>query len=255
MFGGIIADIFSPIGSFFGSSSFFTSMYGNILKTLSNVYNQVSRMISSAYFLQIVGMIVLLGVFFRKFFKFVFVLLEFLFVDLPIWFFGLPKWPNNMFKPEKKDKNVQVGFIPYTIRYIWVVATSIFNLSKCILWYAIDTFLWILHLPFRFVFWILDYLIPDLKMTDKERQLWDFLNSIDYYLHGPNDNEFMYQYENTSAPNPDPDSLNLGFHIIHFPNSVIRTCYSVIPYSLKSLNVTKVTNAFSEMINSATLPF
>ena len=39
MFGGIIADIFAPLGSMFGSSSFFTSMYGNILKTLGNVYN------------------------------------------------------------------------------------------------------------------------------------------------------------------------------------------------------------------------
>ena len=255
MFGGLIADIFAPLGSMFGSSAFFTSIYGNILKTLGNVFNQISRMISTSFFLQIVGMIVIIGVFLSKFFKFVFTLLAFVFYDFPIWFLGLPAWPKNIFKPKKGDQHITVGFLPYVIRYIMVIVISISNLTKCALWYTLDTMGWIIYLPFRIVFWSLDYLIPTLKITDKEHKAWDFLNSIDYFLHGPNDNEFMYQYEDKSPQNPDPNSLNLGFHIIHFPNSVIQTCYSINPYALKTLNVTKLVKSFTDMVNSAKLPF
>jgi len=137
-----------------------------------------------------------------------------------------------------------------------VIAISISKLPKCFLWYALDTMGWIIYLPFRFVFWVLDYFIPEIKMTEKEHKGWDFLDEIDYFLHGPNGNWFMDQYADKSPPNPDPDSLNLEFHVIHFPNSVMETCYSISPYSLKECDgLNDVVNAFTDMISSATLPF
>lgn len=253
---GIIADIFAPLGSMFSSSGWGSSIFGTILSTLGNIFNQISRIISTSFFLQIVGMIVIIGVFFRNFFDFVFVLLKFLFYQFPIWFFGLPKWPSNLFKPEKDDKKKEVGFIPFIIRYVMVIAIGISKLPKCVLWYTLDTLGWIIYLPFRFVFWLLDYFIPELKITDKEHKGWDFLDEIDYFLHGPKNNWFMYQYEDQSTPDPDPHSLNLGFHIIHFPNSVMETCYSISPYSLAECKgASDVVNSFTDMINSATLPF
>ena len=54
----------------------------------------------------------------------------------------------------------------------------------------------------------------------------------------------MYQYKPSnenidSDGNPlqptnfkDPNTLGLGFHIIHFPDSVMSQCYTITPYSL-----------------------
>ena len=69
------------------------------------------------------------------------------------------------------------------------------------------------------------------------------MNQIDYFIHGkPRDNYFMYQYkppdENIDSDGKplvngkDPNTMGLGFHIIHFPDSVMFQCYSINPFSL-----------------------
>ena len=69
----------------------------------------------------------------------------------------------------------------------------------------------------------------------------------------------MFHYD----PNPPPrldakgndlDAMNLEFHIIHFPNSVMEQCYSLSPYSLASLAKFPI-SAFEAFLSCAMNPF
>jgi hypothetical protein len=137
-------------------------------------------------------------------------------------------------------------------------------------------------------------------MVKGEHKVWNFLNDIDYYVHGPVRNYFLDQYvtmyngdkmfkDGEIVDNPhgnqtrkngltgadvpvlsfenfkykdtknkdkiidvekerdintknsdksitnDSASMNLGFHIIHFPNSVMETCYKATNFKLADL--------------------
>jgi hypothetical protein len=52
----------------------------------------------------------------------------------------------------------------------------------------------------------------------------------------------------------DPETLGLGFHIIHFPDSVMRLCYSVSPYRLAKLKPFPI-KAFMDFMKCAMNPF
>ena len=98
-------------------------------------------------------------------------------------------------------------------------------------------------------------------MVKAEHDVWCFLDDIDYFLHGPVDNEFLDDYANNgemlemhASKTPDPESMNTGFHIIHFPDDVMRTCYQVNNYSLANLKTFPL-KSFVDFMKCATQPF
>ena len=144
--------------------------------------------------------------------------------------------------------------------------------------------------------------------------MWNFLNDIDYYIHGPVKNYFLDQYvamyvgdkmykdgeildnpngnQNNSNGSPnisfdkfnykdinkndkiidverekdindknnnesityDSNSLNLGFHIFHFPNSVMETCYRATGYKLADLDSYPIDD-FNRFLKCISSPF
>jgi hypothetical protein len=229
------------------------STYGVIFTTIGNIFNQIFKVVSNTFFLQIVATIIIIGKCIFSAIMFAVAAFLFFFTGFIPWLFT--PWPPDFLVPKKGDQYVRAGFTPYVIRYIIVIAISIMNIPKCILWYALDTIGWILYLPFRFTFWSLDYLF-NIGITDKEHKIWNFLDEIDYFVHGPVGNWFIYQYADQSVKGPDPNSMNLGLHIIHFPNSVMETCFSISPYSLaKCKGAEDVMKKFNDFIACATNPF
>ena len=96
----------------------------------------------------------------------------------------------------------------------WAVAgfmcglTGIFNLPKCFLWYLLEWIGWVLYLPFRFLFFLMDGvmygIIGKTGVVNFEHQVWCFMEDLDKYLH-----------KNFG-----------GMHIIHYSDSVVAKCYS-----------------------------
>lgn len=114
-------------------------------------------------------------------------------------------------------------FIPWFIQFVNCALQKLFVLPKCFLWYGLDTVGWAIYLPFRFLFWGLTELLfereknvkPDDPNDDNrglvkiERDIWCFLEDVDHFLYDP----------------AEQGGMGLGFHIIHFPDSVMETCY------------------------------
>lgn len=249
----------------------------------------ITGLFSKLKLLSFFSLFVTIGKCIVVFFNLVWHSLEWMFVKFIPWLI-LP-WPHNVFEIGRKyDKYVEAGLIPWAVRFFIVLTTKIANFPKCFIWYIIDIFSWTLYLPFRFLFWLIDYTL-NIGVVRGEHKVWNFLNDIDYYIHGPVNNYFLDQYvtmyigdkmykdgeivanpngkqirkdKNTGAEIPeisfdkfkykdttnddkvvdveqegditfDSDSLNLGFHIFHFPNSVMKTCYSATGYKLADL--------------------
>ena len=251
---GFIADALSPLTSS-------TTM-------LESVFQTVTAAISDGFFLEIIVMIIIIGKCIFSAFNFVIQLVVWFFKDFILWSF-IGKTPasdwKNLFNPKRGDEQTKVCLLCWLIRYIIVIAYKITALPKCFLWYFLDTAGWVLYLPFRFIFWVIDWMLnigsqnqkknkrrkknkdanqkPQMGLVDMEHKTWDFLDELDYFLHGrPGDNYFMYQYKPSDPKvdgngkplvnGNDPNTMNLGFHFIHFPNSVMRQCYSISPYGL-----------------------
>lgn len=201
----------------------------------------------------------------KAFFEFIGYCFEWFFTKYIPWFF-VP-WPSTMFNPKRSDMGAEAGVLPWLLRYIVIGIFGLILFPKCFIWYLLNTFLWLLYLPFRFIFWIIGSM-TGMKIEKMERDLWEFMNSIDYFIHGPKNNYFIHQFSRLKNPNADPvvgklvytpfnytsvsgneveidvfatdlssieddkDSLNLGFHIIHFPNGIMNTCFTAIPYRM-----------------------
>jgi hypothetical protein len=247
---GIIADMMAiPIN--------IVSMFGQITSFLGNI-------MSNMFFIEIIMMIIILGRCIFLGIMFIVKFLEWFFVDFILWAF-VTNWQPIM-NPKRDDGKHKVNFLCWLIRYIIVIAYKISTLPKCFLWYFLDTAGWILYLPFRLTFWIIDWALGTRQIEDMEHKAWRFLDELDYFLHGrPRENYFMYQYspadtEIDSDGKPlgpdgfDPKTLHLGFHIIHFPDSVMFECYSINPYSLLDLSKFPM-KEFQDFMSCAMNPF
>jgi hypothetical protein len=84
---------------------------------------------------------------------------------------------------------------------------GLINLPKCFLWYLLEWIGWVLYLPFRFIFYLMDLvmnaIIGKTGVVKFEHQVWCWLEDLDKSLHKTG-----------------------GFHIIHYPDSVIEKCYT-----------------------------
>ena len=241
----------------FALPTFIGEIFNKFTGIINGIQQQLTKVMQVMSFLEVIGIIVIIG-------KCIFAAFTFI-VEFCIWIFYFLKWlilpwPSNFLTPERDDVNVEAGFVCWLIRYIIVIAYKVTSLPKCFLWYFLDTAGWVLYLPFKFVFWVMDLIIGDNTFESGEKNAWYFLDGIDYFLHGkPNDNYFMYEYD----PNPEPildefgndvDTMNLGFHIIHFPDSVMFQCYSINPYALADLASFPI-KAFEDFIKCAASPF
>ena len=231
------------------------AMPGLFMSQIGNIFTQIGDFMGQLMRFNIIAIIIIVG-------KCIFSAIMFV-VEFFIWIFEFLVWlimpfPLDLMTPKQGDEKIQAGFIWWLVRYIIVIVYKIINIPKCFIWYFIDTACWTIYLPFRFIFWALDSFLG-LGIVKAEHKAWDFLDQIDYFVHGkPLTNWFMYEF---APPGPtvdkdgnDPDTLQLGLHIIHFPDSVMRLCYSVSPYRLPKLKSFPI-KAFMAFIKCATNPF
>ena len=231
------------------------AMPGLVMSQIGNVFTQISDFMGQMMRFNIIAIIIIIG-------KCIFSAIMFV-VEFFIWIFEFLVWlimpfPLDLMTPKQGDEKIPAGFIPWLIRYIIVIVYKIINIPKCFIWYFIDTACWTMYLPFRFIFWMLDSFLG-LGIVKAEHNAWDFMDQIDYFVHGkPLTNWFMYEF---APPGPkvdkygnDPDTLQLGLHIIHFPDSVMRLCYSISPYRQAKLKMFPI-KAFMAFMKCATNPF
>jgi hypothetical protein len=222
---GVIGDVNAPIG-----------IVKHIQAGLESAFKKVS---DKANFMKIFGVVFSIFTIVTVMMVFVKDVLLWIIVDIPKWLFDGPWAKLFEFKP---GVSLGSGVLLFIIRYIIVIFYKIVSLPKCFLWYFLDTAGWIFYLPFRFIFWLVDWLLKA-GIVKAEYKAWDFMDQIDYFVHGrPRDNYFMYQYKpkdknidsdgNPLVDGKDPNTLQLGFHIIHFPDSVMYQCYAITPFSL-----------------------
>ena len=209
---------------------------GLIMSQIGNVFTQIGDFVSKYMMFNIIGIVIIIG-------KCIFAAIMFV-VAFFIWIFSFILWlimpfPKQLMMPKRGDEKEDAGFIWWLIRYIIVVVYKVINLPKCFIWYFVDTAAWTMYLPFRFVFWCID-LFLGLGIVKAEHKAWDFFNQIDYFIHGkPNVNWFEFQYSgkrrSVDKNGVEAGTFGPGAHIIHFPDSVMRLCYSISPYRLAKL--------------------
>lgn len=215
----------------------FMNLAQEFVSQIKDAFGQVKSAVS---FLQVIGMVVIIGKCAFSAFWFVIQFCVWLFKDFIMWLVSYPVGTVPLV-PKRGEENIRAGFIWWLIRYIVVMIMKIVRLPKCFLWYFLDTAGWALYLPFRVTFWVMDLVMGGTQIQTAEHKAWDVLDQIDYYLHGrPKDNYFMFQYDPNPAPRLDEngydaDTMKMGLHIIHFPDSVMNECYSVSPYKLARL--------------------
>lgn len=82
-----------------------------------------------------------------------------------------------------------------------------FSLPQCFLFYLLDFILWVLYLPLRLLFWLIDcflYMsIGEEFVVKFEHQFWCLMEDLDKIIH-----------------------KLAGIHIIHYPDSVTAKCYT-----------------------------
>ena len=105
-----------------------------------------------------------------------------------------------------------IYFLPWFGRFTTCALEKLFALPKCFLWYGLDVVSRTLYLPVRLLWYVLDLItsiaIPNNKFFENlDHSIWCLLDDIDHYVH-------------------DKDGLDTGVHIIHFPDSVMKKCYT-----------------------------
>jgi hypothetical protein len=167
-------------------------MTTGISNMFTNTMNYVINTITSFNFIVFFSLFVSLG---KIAYNFVLLILttiwwvSLVFIPWLIW----NPWPPTLFNMGKHDSYIEAAFLPWTIRIIMVIAEKIGKFPKCFLWYLLDIVGWIIYLPFRFLFWLIDSIL-NTSLQEGDRYVWHLLNDMDYYIHGPVRNYFLDQY-------------------------------------------------------------
>lgn len=130
-----------------------------------------------------------------------------------------------------------LNFFPWLAQYIECAFNKIISLPNCFIWYALDTLAFTLYLPFRFLFWLLDTVFNlNSAVQNLEHDCWVMMDSLDEYIHS----------DKTGKYGP---GLGTGFHIIHFPDSVMEKCYKCKIKCLSPMPCLKdLSSAYQKMI-------
>jgi hypothetical protein len=271
--GGLISDAFTAISSIPTMLQAFFSSFKGIQNGIVAAKTFSTSMLSFLKLGSIFASIITIGRCIFQFFDFSIAAIRWFFESFMVWMFINP-WPSGIFNLQKKDIYEESCFVGWSLRSMYVIFIRITHLQQCFMWYILDLVGWTLYLPFRFIFWLIDYFLK-LGIVKAEHKAWEFINDIDYYIHGPVNNYFLEQYVPVYRPKPDPkrlftpahpkfekftyndtnnsrisldvmkdasknnpkvkpdgDSLNLGFHIIHFPDAIMYRCYNANFYKL-----------------------
>jgi hypothetical protein len=98
--------------------------------------------------------------------------------------------------------------IGWLLQYIICAFQKLINIPNCFLWYVLEIIGKVIYLPFRLTFYVLDLLLASVdagfSIQDVVNHIWWFIDDIDHMIY---------------------DS-GAGFHIVHYPNDVIKRCYS-----------------------------
>jgi len=98
--------------------------------------------------------------------------------------------------------------IGWLLQYIICAFQKLINIPNCFLWYMLEIMGKVIYLPFRLTFYVLDLLLAGVdagfSIQDIVNRVWWFIDDIDHMIY---------------------DS-GAGFHILHYPNDVIKRCYS-----------------------------
>lgn len=170
---------------------------GGIINQLMGAIRSQVQKLSFFNILTLVTSIFAIGKCIFGFFDMIFSVLKWGIYEFPMWLFTF--------------------YMFWFFEFVTCSFDKMMQLPKCFLWYGLDTATWIMYLPFRFVFWLMDELIyagrskPGNKyppVQQMEHNVWNFLDDIDHFIH-----------------DKGGGNLGTGFHLIHFPDSVMSTCY------------------------------
>ena len=122
-----------------------------------------------------------------------------------------------------------IAFLPWVGQYIECAFMKITNITKCFPWYALDCFIWVVCLPFRFLLWLIDSIFNLGIQEIIHDYFWCPLEDLDKFIH---------------------DDLGTEVHIIHFPDSVMSTCYECKTSSFPLMPCAKIIDQrYQELIN------
>ena len=185
-----IRDVFDKVGKIFNS-------IGSVLSIASKIFSTIISSVSSIID-RIKGVFDFIKELFNCFMALAKLIREtFIYVgNFTVWFF--------------------VDFMPWIGQYFECAINKIIDLPKCFFWYLFDCIIWFISFISRFTLWIIDsILIALFKISEDytlERLIHDYfwcpLEDLDKFIH-----------------DDGPNNLGTGFHIIHFPDSVMDRCY------------------------------
>ena len=99
-------------------------------------------------------------------------------------------------------------FVIWLLQFIICAFQKLLNIPNCFLWYAMEIAGKMFYLPFRLTFYVLDLIFSSMGvkfsiqgMVDK---IWWFTDDIDHAMY----------------------DAGSGFHIVHYPDDVIKRCYT-----------------------------
>lgn len=199
---------------------------GGLINQMQGIQRSITQKMTMTNVFSILTVLFAIGKCLFTFFDMIYSILKWLFYDFPIWF--------------------ATFYILWLLEYIICSFDKIMMLPKCFLWYGLDTASWIVYLPFRFVFWLLDSIMFSGKpeagkkyppIQQMEHDFWCFMDDVDHFVHDKNS-----------------ESLGTGFHIIHFPDSVMHTCYRCKIRKWKSMPKSPVSKVLGFM-KCITRPF
>jgi len=127
-----------------------------------------------------------------------------------------------------------IYFLPWLGQYFECAFEKIVSLPKCFFWYILECISWVVYLPFRIVFWLIDYLFNIGLEQLIHDYFWCILEDIDKFIHDEGEG-----------------SLGTGIHIIHFPDSVMDKCYNchIKPIGKKMPSTCNLNKKYCKFIN------
>jgi hypothetical protein len=98
-------------------------------------------------------------------------------------------------------------FIPWAVVAITCLVQKFVSIPNCFLWYSLEIFGKTIYLPFRITFAVLDFIFSvmgiNVSIQKIVNQIWWFMDDISHALKDGG-----------------------GIHFIHYPDDVLKRCYS-----------------------------
>lgn len=158
-----------------------------VITTIIGEFTRIEKLKEGMNFGRIIVMFIKLVICFFSFAMMIFMIIWWLIQLAFMWF--LPK------------------FIPWAIIAITCLIQKFMSIPNCFLWYTMEIFGKTIYLPFRITFAVLDFILVvvgiNISTQGIVNEMWWFLDDISHSLYDGG-----------------------GFHFVHYPDDVIKRCYS-----------------------------